>query len=204
MPETLLRHIWLLYLQVDTYPHAPGVTEIIPSFFPERNVAAMLDPKHPLAELLRRDDRYLFEAYVFVFDALRYGQENMGLGVTSASPDLDALLDDSDDDLFDAVSDQEDEEAERHVTGQELCHAIRRYAIDQYGFLSRSVLKHWGVTTTGDFGDIVFNLIDIGQMRKTDQDRREDFDDVFDFVEGFDIGSVFAPKQCQVETDDEE
>lgn len=165
----------------------------------------MLDPKHPLAELLRRDDRYLFEAYVFVFDALRYGQENMGLGVTSDSADLESLLGDSDDDLFAGLDEGEDEEeVERHVTGQELCHAIRRYAIDQYGLLSRSVLKHWGVTKTGDFGDIVFNLIDIGQMRKTDQDRREDFEDVFDFEEGFDIGSVFSPKQCQVETDEEE
>ncbi len=167
-------------------------------------MAAMLDPKHPLAELLRRDERYLFEAYVFVFDALRYGQENMGLGTTSATADLEALLSDSDDDPFDALSEEDEEEVERHVTGQELCHAIRRYAIDQYGLLSRSVLKHWGITKTGDFGDIVFNLIDIGQMRKTDQDRREDFNDVFDFAEGFDIGSVFTPKQCQVETDDEE
>jgi uncharacterized repeat protein (TIGR04138 family) len=31
----------------------------------------------------------------------------------------------------------------------------------------------------------VFNLIEIGQMRKTADDRREDFDDVFDFVEAF-------------------
>jgi uncharacterized repeat protein (TIGR04138 family) len=160
----------------------------------------MLDPKHPLAELLRRDERYLFEAYVFVFDALRFGQENMGLGAEGESPDLKTLLGGSSDDPFHEV----EEEAERHVTGQELCHAIRRYAIDQYGLLACNVLKHWGVTTTTDFGNIVFNLIDIGQMRKTDQDRPEDFDDVFDFAEGFDIGSVFNPKQCRVETDDEE
>ncbi len=153
----------------------------------------MLDPKHPLAELLRRDNRYRFDAYVFVFDALRFGQEKMGLGATSDSDALDPSLEDTD-----------EEEIERHVTGQELCHAIRRYAIDQFGLLSQSVLKHWGVTSTTDFGNIVFNLIDIGQMRKTDQDRPEDFDDVFDFSEGFDIGSVFAPKQCRVETDDEE
>jgi uncharacterized repeat protein (TIGR04138 family) len=40
------------------------------------------------------------------------------------------------------------------------------------------------VTKTGDFGEIVFNLIGIGQMRKTSDDRREDFDDVFDFDTG--------------------
>jgi uncharacterized repeat protein (TIGR04138 family) len=43
------------------------------------------------------------------------------------------------------------------------------------------VLNSWGVTNTGDFGEIVFNLINIGQMRKTTEDRREDFDNVFDF-----------------------
>jgi len=38
----------------------------------------MLDPNHPIAELLRRDPRYHFNAYVFVFEALRHAQENMG------------------------------------------------------------------------------------------------------------------------------
>ncbi len=42
--------------------------------------------------------------------------------------------------------------------------------------MSKSVLNEWGVRNTGDFGEIVFNLIDIGQMRKTDNDRREDFE----------------------------
>ena len=43
---------------------------------------------------------------------------------------------------------------------------------------------------------MVFNLIRIGQMRKTPQDRREDFDDVYDFehrVLGRDFS--FGPSQ---------
>ena len=126
----------------------------------------MLDPAHPIADLLRRDRRYHFDAYVFVFEALRYAQEKMGLGAQ-------ADLDDPDDD------------ADRHVTGQQLCEAMRRYAHQQYGYLAKQVLNHWGIRSTGDFGEIVFNLIEIGQMRKTPDDRREDFDDVFDFDEGF-------------------
>ena len=47
------------------------------------------------------------------------------------------------------------------------------------------MLNSWGVTCTGDFGEIVFNLIRIKQMKKTKDDRREDFDDVFDFDAGF-------------------
>ena len=78
-----------------------------------------------------------------------------------------------------------DTEVERHITGQQLCEAIRQYAVEQYGGLAKNVLAHWGVRSTGDFGEIVFNLISIGQMRKTESDRREDFDNVFDFDEGF-------------------
>lgn len=144
----------------------------------------MLDPKHPLAELLRRDQRYDFDAYVFVFDALRFGQEKLGLG---QAPEDEP---------------EDDDQEERHVSGAELCHAIQRYAIDQYGLLARSVLEHWGVKATGDFGEIVFNLIDIGQMRKTDNDRREDFEDVYEFAEAFCQEAVFAG-EC-VGDDDED
>jgi uncharacterized repeat protein (TIGR04138 family) len=131
----------------------------------------MIDPTHPLAELLRRDKRYHLDAYVFVFDALRYAHEQLGMGRSPGT-------------LEDTVVDKQTEE-ERHITGQQLCEAIRLYAVKQYGGLAKSVLNHWGVQGTGDFGEIVFNLISIGQMRKTDSDRREDFDQVFNFDEAF-------------------
>ena len=131
----------------------------------------MLDPDHPIAELLRRDKRFHFDAYVFVFEALRYAQEKLGMG---ADPRL----------TQEEAEGDKDEDVQRHVSGQQLCHAIRLYAMDQYGYLAKPVLNHWGVNSTSDFGEIVFNLIDIGQMRKTDSDRREDFDDVFDFDAG--------------------
>ena len=46
--------------------------------------------------------------------------------------------------------------------------------------MAKTVLNNWGIRETGDFGEIVFNLIRVGHMRKTARDRREDFDDVFD------------------------
>lgn len=128
----------------------------------------MLNPDHPIAELLRRDTRYHFDAYLFVFEALRHAQENLGMGAEHF-----------------AVGRAEVDEPERHVTGQELCEAMRQYAHEQYGYMAKSVLNHWGIKSTSDFGEIVFNLIEIEQMRKTPSDRREDFDDVFDFDEGF-------------------
>jgi uncharacterized repeat protein (TIGR04138 family) len=131
----------------------------------------MLDPNHPIAELLRHDRRYRFDAYLFVFEALRFAQEKMGLGGELSGEGDDA-----------------DEDVERHVTGQQLCGAMRNYAHEQYGRLAKQVLNHWGITSTSDFGEIVFNLIEIGQMRKTPEDRREDFDDVFDFDEAFEHG----------------
>lgn len=73
----------------------------------------------------------------------------------------------------------------RHVSGRELCHGIREKAIDSFGPLAQCVFRQWGVRRTSDFGDLVFNLIRVGLMGKTDSDKRSDFDDVFDLDEAF-------------------
>jgi uncharacterized repeat protein (TIGR04138 family) len=73
----------------------------------------------------------------------------------------------------------------RHLSGQELCEALRQYALQQYGYMAASVLSQWGITSTRDFGCIVYNLIGIGLMRKSTEDRQEHFADVFDFHEAF-------------------
>ena len=138
----------------------------------------MIDPNHPILELLRRDQRFRPDAYRFVFEALRYGQEELGLGQAGAD-----RADETGGERPGA-DDADVSEEIRHVTGQQLCEAIRRYALQQYGPLAKNVLNHWGVQSTGHFGDIVFNLIDIGQMKKNESDSREDFDDVFDFENG--------------------
>ncbi len=51
--------------------------------------------------------------------------------------------------------------------------------------MAQVVLKSWGVTSTSDFGEIVYNLIRIGFMKKSASDRREDFDNVYDFDGAF-------------------
>lgn len=73
-----------------------------------------------------------------------------------------------------------------HVTGQELSDGIRDYAMEQFGPMARPVLEKWGIKSTDDFGEIVFNLIDSGLLGKTDHDRKEDFHDRYDFKEAFD------------------
>lgn len=139
----------------------------------------MLDPSHPIAQLLERDDRYPFDAYVFVFEALRYAQDKLGMGTEYFSQHYEQQDDSGD-------------EPERHVSGQELCEAMRQYAHEQYGYMAKSVLNHWSIYSTSDFGELVFNLIEIEQMRKTPDDRREDFDNVFDFDEGFQHSFQFS------------
>ncbi len=130
----------------------------------------MLDPSHPIVELLRKDGRYALDAYAFVFEALHFAQNVLEMGTECPTERAEA---------------SEEESPQRHVTGQELCEAVRRLALEQYGYMAKTVLNSWGVHRTGDFGEIVYNLIGIGQMHKTPDDRREDFDDVYDFDVAF-------------------
>jgi uncharacterized repeat protein (TIGR04138 family) len=76
----------------------------------------------------------------------------------------------------------------RHVTGEELLGGVRRYALEQFGPMTRTVLNYWGICETVDFGRIVFALVDAGILRKQPQDKIEDFRDVFRFEEAFDEG----------------
>ena len=73
----------------------------------------------------------------------------------------------------------------RHVSGPELLDGLRAYALEQYGPLAKTVLNAWGVNRCRDFGDIVFNLIEYNVFSKTENDRREDFADMFSFDEAF-------------------
>ena len=72
-------------------------------------------------------------------------------------------------------------EKSRHVTGPELLEGLRTYALEQFGPLAKTVLNTWGIRRCRDFGDIVFNLIEYNVFSKTENDRREDFSDLFDF-----------------------
>jgi uncharacterized repeat protein (TIGR04138 family) len=142
----------------------------------------MLDPA--IVQLLEDDRRYPLEAYIFVFESLHYAQKVLGMGTEGKSepqpaPGASGAGEGSED--FEIREFTEASGPQHHVTGQELCEAIRRYALEQYGYMAKLVLNNWGICATGDFGEIVFNLIRIGRMRKTPTDRREDFDDVYDF-----------------------
>ena len=117
---------------------------------------------------------------MFLFEALHYAQNVMGMGAEGPGEPAEEAETDS-------------EAVDRHVTGQQLCEAIRRYALEQYGYMAKTVLNNWGIHGTSDFGEIVFNLIRVGQMRKTPADARVDFDNIYDFETAFKQGFKIMP-----------
>ncbi|MEM9364368.1 MAG: Minf_1886 family protein [Planctomycetota bacterium] len=134
-----------------------------------------------MRDLLREDRRFKLEAYQFIRESLQFAHENLDkIGPLGHAPGDDP-------DVVEA----------RHLTGQQLCEACRLYATEQYGYLAQMVLSRWGLRCTGDFGELVYNLIRIEQMRKSPSDRREDFDDVYDFEDAF-------QPQFELATSDEE
>ena len=42
--------------------------------------------------------------------------------------------------------------ARRHVSGQELLHGLRDFALKEYGPMSKAVLNEWGIKTADDIG----------------------------------------------------
>ncbi|MXW79231.1 MAG: hypothetical protein F4Z57_09675 [Gemmatimonadetes bacterium] len=123
-----------------------------------------MEPKtlQEIENLAERDGRYKSDAYLFLYDALGYTAQKLG-------KNNDTLT-----------------EEKRHISGRDLLLGISEYSADQFGPLTRSVFTHWGIEQTRDFGEIVFNLVDANLLRKTDEDRIEDFVDVYDFAEEFD------------------
>ncbi len=107
--------------------------------------------------------RFHPDAYRFVFEALHFTQQRL-----ERSP-----------------SSEHDGEA-AHITGQELVQGARELALQRYGLMSKLVFQHWGIRGTSDFGRIVFELIERGEMRKTERDQLSDFFNVYDFDNALD------------------
>jgi len=80
---------------------------------------------------------------------------------------------------------QKEFKKDTHVSGKELLEGIRKFALSQYGPMAKTVLHHWGITQTSDFGNIVFNMIEIKLLSKTEEDALHDFKDVYDFETAF-------------------
>jgi uncharacterized repeat protein (TIGR04138 family) len=73
----------------------------------------------------------------------------------------------------------------KHVSGRELCQGFKTLAQSEFGLMAKTVLESWGIRTTDDIGEIIYNMIDEGMMGKTDEDKKEDFHNVFGFDQVF-------------------
>jgi uncharacterized repeat protein (TIGR04138 family) len=111
-----------------------------------------------LATIEAKDPRYQRDAYLFVREALDYTQKTI-------AKDPRGRI--------------------RHITGQELLVGIRDFALQQFGPMAKLVLEEWGIRCCADFGEIVFNMIGVGWLAKTEKDSRADFHDGYDFDEAF-------------------
>lgn len=76
------------------------------------------------------------------------------------------------------------EATRRHLTGAELCEGLRLLALKQFGFMALDVWRSWGITSTRDWGTVVFNLCDNNLLSRNDEDCIEHFDNVFDLEKG--------------------
>jgi len=126
-------------------------------------------PPKSIEQVAAEVGRYPVEAYYFIHEALAHTVQRVH-GDPSKLP-----------------------VGKRHVTGQQLCAGLRDVAIGKWGMLAGTVLRRWNITSTLDFGRIVFALVDNQLMQKQPTDRLEDFADVFDFNEAFDRQFDIAP-----------
>lgn len=81
-----------------------------------------------------------------------------------------------------------------HVSGGQLLEAIRRLARERYGVMAREVFAYWGIRSTSDIGEIVFQLVEAEILSKTEEDSRDDFRDVFDLDEAFAADSYWKER----------
>ncbi len=120
-----------------------------------------------LDRILAQDTRYPRDAYLFVREALDHARKMVG---------------------------KDSRRHVQHITGQQLLAGIRDFALAQFGPMTPTVFAEWGIHACRDFGEIVFNMVEIGLLAKTDQDSRADFQDGYDFDEAFRKPFLPAPK----------
>jgi uncharacterized repeat protein (TIGR04138 family) len=111
-----------------------------------------------LAKIIARDERYTRDAYHFVLGGCQKVWEKQ-----FAAGDLTVT----------------------HVSSGQLLEILRKHALDTFGNEAKSMLNAWGIFKCEDFGEIDFNLIDVGLLVARADDTKEDFRGGYDFGEAF-------------------
>jgi len=74
-----------------------------------------------------------------------------------------------------------------HVSGAELLAGIARLGADRYGPLAALVFREWGIASSRDFGNMVYELIERGVLFQQDEDSIEDFMGGAPYAEIFEV-----------------
>lgn len=121
-----------------------------------------MDPTTP--DLSHEAARYAPEAYDFVREAVSFTQDRLGRGLPAD---------------------------DRHVSGAELLRGACELAVREFGLMAPVVFRRWGIGATDDIGAIVFRLIELEDLSKSDRDAPDDFRGVFDLdkalADGFEL-----------------
>jgi uncharacterized repeat protein (TIGR04138 family) len=73
----------------------------------------------------------------------------------------------------------------KHISGEELLTGIKALLLKKFGPMTVQVLKHWGIKTTDDFGNIVYNLVENKVLARDTHDHYDSFKNAYDFDEVF-------------------
>ncbi len=129
---------------------------------------------HPIVE---KDPRYRLSAYYYVLETLDFARSQLGMGCSSDQlPSRQRLGDEEKD---------EPDSNLQHISGAELCEALRIRARWMFGYMAKTVFNQWGVYKTDDFGEIIFNMVAAGKVRTAPNDKKEDFAGLYDFQKAF-------------------
>jgi len=162
-------------------------------------------PKKSIDQVVAEVRRYPTEAYQFVREGLAFTVERIHGKETSTERRIHQFMQERDLTLQKLQEMYEAGEVpqwmaryiaklggvqalNRHVTGQELCWGLRDYALAKWGLMAGAVLRGWNITSTEDFGRIVFALVENDFMQKEPHDTMEDFRAVYDFKTAFEEG----------------
>jgi uncharacterized repeat protein (TIGR04138 family) len=120
-------------------------------------------------KVVKEDTRYSAEAYVFLRDALEATLKRRKKARKEATPS--------------------------HVGAAELLDGFRMHGLQEFGPMAITVLNYWGVRSSEDVGNMVFNLVGAGIFGKTEEDTIESFREGYDFADAFVVPFRPNPEQ---------
>ena len=86
--------------------------------------------------------------------------------------------------------------APRHLSAREVLQGVQDQLTDSFGFLAVEILRDWKIRTASDIGEIIFDLIALGILAASEDDKRSDFD--IDFVFFPPRTQSAAPRQLDI------